>query len=59
MGTLANSEYLDEMPHNAAFHQGRHCLRRKNQSLVREIQFYSVIITCDASKVFFLVHFGD
>ena len=26
MGTLANSEYLDEMQHNAAFHQGLHCL---------------------------------
>ena len=25
-GTLANSEDPDEMPHNAAFHQGLHCL---------------------------------
>ena len=24
MGTLANSADPDEMPHNAAFHQGRH-----------------------------------
>ena len=22
---MANSEHLDEMPHNAAFHQGLHC----------------------------------
>ena len=25
---LANSEDPDEMPHNAAFHQGPHCLLR-------------------------------
>ena len=26
MNTLANSEDPDEMQHNAAFHQGLHCL---------------------------------
>ena len=26
MGSLANSEDPDEMQHNAAFHQGLHCL---------------------------------
>ena len=26
MGTLTNSEYQDEMQHDAAFHQGLHCL---------------------------------
>ena len=26
MGTLATIEDPDEMPHNAAFHQGLHCL---------------------------------
>ena len=26
MGTLTNSEEPDEMQHNAAFHQGLHCL---------------------------------
>ena len=26
LGTLANSEVLDEMWHNAIFHQGLHCL---------------------------------
>ena len=26
MGTLLNSEDPDEMQHNAAFHQGLHCL---------------------------------
>ena len=28
MGALANSEDPDEMQHNAAFHQGLHCLVR-------------------------------
>ena len=28
LGTLANSEDSDEMQHNAAFHQGLHCLLR-------------------------------
>ena len=28
MDTLANSEDPDEMQHNAAFHQGLHCLLR-------------------------------
>ena len=32
MGTLANSEDPDEMQHNAAFHQGQHCLLRLKQS---------------------------
>ena len=32
MGTSAISEDPDEMPHNAAFHQGLHCLLRQNQS---------------------------
>ena len=32
MLSLANSEDLDEMQHNAAFHLGLHCLLRQNQS---------------------------
>ena len=28
MGTFTNCEDPDEMPHNAAFHQGLHCLLR-------------------------------
>ena len=32
MGTLANSEDPDEMQHNAAFHQGLHCLLRLKRS---------------------------
>ena len=31
MGTLANTEDQDEMQHNAAFHQGLHCLLRLKQ----------------------------
>ena len=31
MGTLANSEDPDEMQHDAAFHQGLHCLLRSKQ----------------------------
>ena len=32
MGTLANCEDPDEMQHNAAFHQGLHCLLRLKQT---------------------------
>ena len=30
MSTFANSEYPDEMQHNAAFHQGLHCKCQKD-----------------------------
>ena len=43
-GTLANSEYPDEMPHYAAFHQGLHCLLRQNQSSEKEIYCFEIII---------------
>ena len=36
MSTLANSEDPDKMPHNAAFHQGLHCLLRLKHSLNTE-----------------------
>ena len=39
MGTLANSEDPDEIPHNAAFHQGLHCLIRHNQSSEIEMHY--------------------
>ena len=32
---MANSEDPDEMPHNAAFHQGLHCLL-KTKTIFRE-----------------------
>ena len=31
MGTMANSEDPDEMQHEAAFHQGLHCMLRSKQ----------------------------
>ena len=40
MGTLANLEDPDEMPHDAAFHQALHCLLRQNKSSVKEIQYF-------------------
>ena len=48
-GTLANSEDPDEMPHNAALHQGLHCLLRQNRSSEKEIKYISEIITCGPS----------
>ena len=36
--TLANNEDPDEMPHNAAFHQGLHCLLNHIQTLEKEMQ---------------------
>ena len=49
MGTLANSEDPDEMPQNAAFHQGVHCLLRQNQSSEKAIHYFLKIINCDPS----------
>ena len=39
MRRLANSEDPDEMPHNAAFHQGLHNLLRQKGSSENKIQF--------------------
>ena len=50
MGTLANSEDLDEMQHNAAFHQGLHCLLCLKQCSETEIQHNLVTFTCDPLK---------
>ena len=36
MHTLGNNEDPDEMQHNAAFHQGLHCLLSQIQYLVKE-----------------------
>ena len=36
-GTLANSEDPDEMQHNAAFHQGLHCLLLKIKTIFSDI----------------------
>ena len=49
MGTLANSEDLDEMMHDTAFQKGMHCLPRQNQTSKKEIQYILEFITCDPS----------
>ena len=54
-GTLTNSEDSDEMPHNAAFHQGLHCLLSQNQSSEKENKAFFEIITC-ASLIYTLDH---
>ena len=38
MGTFAKSEDPDEMQHNAAFHQGLHCLLILKQTSVTSYQ---------------------
>ena len=40
MGTLANSDDPDEMPHHAAFHQGLHGLLRQYQSSEKKITLF-------------------
>ena len=50
MGTLENSEDPDEMQHNAAFHQGLHCLLRLKQPSGTEIHHNLKISTCDPLK---------
>ena len=47
MGTLTNSEDPDEMQHNAAFHQGLHCLLRLKQPSGAEIHLDLESSTCD------------
>ena len=50
MGTSANSEDPDEMQHNAAFHQGLHCLLRLKQPSGTEIHCYLENSTYDPLK---------
>ena len=45
MGTFTNSEDHDEMLHNAAFHQGLHCLLRKKKSSHKKYNIFLIIIT--------------
>ena len=40
MGTLANTEDPDEMQHNAAFHQGLHCLLAKINLQRKKFNFF-------------------
>ena len=50
MGTLANTEDLDEMQHNAAFHQGLHCLLRLKPTSRAVIHHNLENSTCDPLK---------
>ena len=50
MGTLENSEDPDVMQHNAAFHQGLHCLLRLKQPSGTEIHQNLENSTCDHLK---------
>ena len=52
MGTLANSQDPYEMQHNAAFHQGLHCLLRLKQPSGTEIHYTCNLetSTCDPLK---------
>ena len=47
LGTLANGEDPDEIQHDAAFHQGLHCLLRLKQPSVTEIHHNLETSTCD------------
>ena len=49
MGTLANNEDPDEMPHDAAFHQRLHYLVKQNRPSEKEIQYFLETITCEPS----------
>ena len=40
MGTFTNSEDPDDVLHNAALHQGLHCLLSKKRSLDKKIQYF-------------------
>ena len=47
MGTLENSEEPDEMQHDAAFHQGLHCLLRLKQPSQTETHPNLETFTCN------------
>ena len=49
-GTLANSKDPDEMQHNAAFHQGLHCLLRLKQPSETALHHNLENSTCDHLK---------
>ena len=50
MGTQANSEDLEEMQHNAVFHQDLHCLVRPKLPSMSEVHHNLETSTCDPSK---------
>ena len=44
MSTFTKDEEPDEMQHNAAFHQGLHCLSRKKRASGKKCDIYLKII---------------
>ena len=50
MHIFSSSEDPDEMPHNAAFHQGLHCLLKQKLSSEKEKQYHLEIITFFANS---------
>ena len=42
MGTITDSEYLDEMPHSTPFHRDLHCLSKKDLQTKNSI-FFEII----------------
>ena len=56
MGTLANSEDLDEMQHEAAFHQGLHCLLRLKQPSGTDKHHSLENSTCDSINMYGKIH---
>ena len=40
MSNFANSKDTNEMQHNAAFHQGLHCLKGKKDLQAKEYNFF-------------------
>ena len=52
MGNLSNSEYPDEISHDATFQQGLYCLLRQTRSSDKEIQYLFEIITYDPSVLY-------
>ena len=57
MGTMANSEDPEEMPHKVSFRQGLHCLQRQNRSSKKEILKKIYIETCHPS--IYIMHNTD
>ena len=49
MDTVANREDPDEMPHNAAFHQGSALFAKTRLIFRKEIQYFFEITSCDSS----------
>ena len=52
MGTFANNEDPDKMPHDAAFHQGLHYLLRKANLQRKNYHLFMEMRTCDPLNIY-------